>query len=538
MELKTIIETLSQASAYPDPVESIEVFQTHISVVFLTDDFAYKIKKPLELDFLDYSTLEKRLHFCREEVRLNRRLAPDVYLGIIPILEMNKSLRVEERFADELEDSSRKNIVEYAVKMKRLPPERTFRELLKKGELSEDLLDRFARKLVAFYSEADSGQEISRNGDWPVVLENSRGNFEQSRPFIDQTLSRPVFDRIHERTEEALKRLRTLMERRSRDHIPRDTHGDLRLEHIYFFPNAEKEKQITVVDCIEFNKRFRYADPVADVAFLAMELEHEGYPHLSRKLTDAYFEYAGDPDGKKLLPFYIVYRHMVRGKVSSIKSTEKSVPEKNRKSAHNKARGHFLAALSKLVLPMEKPCLVLVGGLPGVGKSTLARQLEDKADFVRISSDVIRKKLAGLPETTDAGADFGEGIYTAEWTDKTYGQLLIKAGEMLFLGRRVLVDASFSKNKYRIEFLDMARGFGLPGLFLICEADRQVVRERLGARENDTSDANWDIYIKAAEQWENPYNGIRGKVHAVFTNGTPDESLAASLRLLASECLV
>jgi len=533
MELEKIIETLRQPSAYPDPVGSIEVFQTHISVVFLAGDFAYKIKKPISLGFLDYSTLEKRLHFCREEVRLNRRLSPDVYLEVVPILHQYGSLVIEERSTNDPESRSRNNIKEYAVKMKRLPPGCTFRALLERGELEEDLLDRLAAKLVDFYSEADFGEEISKVGSWPVVSDNSKENFEQIRPFIGQTLSRQVFNRLHEQTEEALKNLRTLIERRSRGYIPRDTHGDLRLEHIYFFPNAEEQMQIIVVDdCIEFNKRFRYADPVADVAFLAMDLEHEGYPQLSRKFSDAYFKKADDAQGRKLLPFYILYRHMVRGKVSGIKSAEKSVQKEKREKAHNKARRHFLSALGKLSLPMEKPCLVLVGGLPGVGKSTLARQLEDKAGFVRISSDSFRKKLAGLPETADAGADFSEGIYTAEWTGKTYGQLLIKAGEMLFQGRRVVVDASFPRNKYRIEFLDMARNLGISGLFFICEADHQVVRDRLEARKNDVSDANWDIYLKATDQWETPSDEIMSRVSAVFTNGTPDESLSASLRLL------
>jgi aminoglycoside phosphotransferase family enzyme/predicted kinase len=533
--IQDLMEDLCKPSVYPHEVDCVERIQTHISVVFLAGGYAYKLKKPLDLGFLDYTTLDKRLDCCEQEVRLNRRLAPTVYCGVVPIRNSRGSVCVGQEMDERDAGRTDKDLIECAVKMVRLPSDRTFRSLLSRGELTSERLDQLAQKLVAFYAAADAGGEVSRMGDWPMVARNCQENFEQIAPFVGQTLSAKLYGRLGQYTEVALQKHRSVVEKRARENVPRDTHGDLRLEHAYAWAKEGGLPDVLVVDCIEFNKRFRYADPVSDIAFLAMELEYEGRPDLSQAFTESYFRRSGDLEGLKLLPFYIAYRHVVRGKVCSLKARQEEVPRDKREEAEARARRHFLGALGRLAPPEERPCLILVGGLPGVGKSTVARLLEERVDFVRLSSDRIRKQLAGLPESSPAGAPFEEGIHTPAWTNRTYAELRRQAMKRLFQGDRVLVDASFRSESHRKMVSDAAKTLGVPALFLFCRADRDVVRRRLESREEGPSDANWDIYCKAAQRWEAVGPDTGARMHRISTQGSPDAALSEAVKCLAEE---
>ena len=532
-----LMAALCDPSAYPHEADSVERIQTHISVVFLAGPYAYKLKKPLDLGFLDYTTLDKRLDCCRQEVRLNRRLAPAVYRGVVPVRSRRGDVRVGREMDEGDAGKAEKDVIEYAVKMIRLPSGRTFRALLRRGELTQEHLEELARKLVAFYAGADAGGEVSRMGDWPTVCANCRENFEQIEPFIGQTLSANVYRRLRKYTEAALQNHRGLMERRAGENVPRDTHGDLRLEHAYAWVGEGGVPEVLVVDCIEFNRRFRYADPVSDIAFLAMDLEYEGRADLSRAFAESYLHQADDREGRELLPFYVSYRHVVRGKVCGLKARQKEVSGEKREEAEVRARRHFLGALGTLAPPGERPCLVLVGGLPGVGKTTVARSVERRLGFVRIASDRIRKNLAGLTEEADAGAPFEEGIYTPAWTAKTYAELRRQAMQRLFQGERVLVDASFGSEKHRQTVLDAARTLGVPGLFLLCRADRDEVRRRIAVREEGPSDADWNVHRKAAERWEPVASDTEKRTRYISTQGSPEAALSEAVERLSEEGL-
>ncbi len=300
--------------------------RTHISVVLLAGDYAYKLRKPLDLGFLDFSTPEKRRRACEDEVRLNRRLAPDVYLGVVPVTRGPEG----PRFGGEGE------VLEHAVRMRRLPPGATAAARLERGELDRESLERVARRVARFHREAASGPEIARYGRWEVVAGNARENFEQTVGHVGDVVTAAVHDRTRELTERELRRRRGLIEERAEGGAPRDTHGDLLLEHVYLFPDREPPGDVVIVDCIEFNDRFRYADPVADAAFPVMDLTVRGRRDLARRFADAYFAASDDPDGRRLLDLYVSYRAAVRAKVRGISARQADLPAGERREARRR----------------------------------------------------------------------------------------------------------------------------------------------------------------------------------------------------------
>jgi aminoglycoside phosphotransferase family enzyme/predicted kinase len=519
MELARLIEALANAAAYSHPVERVEVRQTHISAVFLAGDYVYKIKKPVNLGFLDFSTLQRRHHFCEEEVRLNRRLAPEVYLGVVPVSHTGQEVKME----------APGDVVEWAVKMKRLPQEATLQQRLERGQVSVGAVEALAHKVASFHARAEAGGHIAAFGRLEVVARNARENFDQAAPQVGTTLSRAVWERLRALTEAALTRLQPLIEARADRGVPRDTHGDLHLDHVYLFPDRKPPTDLVIIDCIEFNQRFRFADPVADMAFLVMDLLFHQRQDLARAFAEAYFRAANDDEGKALLPFYTAYRAAVRGKVEGFELVEKEVPEAERVGALARAQAHWLLALGQLEEPDQRPCLVLVGGLPGSGKSTLAQGLAKRANLCLIRSDLVRKELAGLPTREPASAPFGEGIYTPAWTERTYAECLRRAERALFEGKRVVVDASFGAEKRRRAFLELAARLRVPGIFLLCRADPETARLRLANRRGDASDAGWAIYQRAAERWEEPGPWAREALHEVSTVGPQEQTLARAL---------
>lgn len=536
MDLTGLIRGLSRPSAYPYSVgEDVRVHQTHISVVFLAGDWAYKVKKPVDTGFLDYTTLDQRLEYCRRETELNRRLAPEVYRGVVPIFEEEGGLVVGEEALDGQPDSPERTAVEYAVWMERLPPRRTFKSLVRRGELDEEHVERLARLLADFYRDAETGPRISEVGDWPVVARNCQENFDQSEPYVDATVSRPVLDALERHTRQALDELEELIRSRAERDIPRDGHGDLRLGHIYHLADRQEGQGLVIVDCIEFNERFRYQDPVADAAFLSMDLSLEDRDDLRSRFEEIFLEARDDEEGSCLFPFYAAYRFVVRGKVQSMRSEQSELPEADRIRAVNKARHHYLRALGILAPPAERPALVMVGGLPGTGKTTLARGLEERWGELLLRSDEVRKELAGLGPREEAAAPFGEGIYSPSHTRRTYETLLERTREALFRGNRVVVDASFHQQRWRTAFLDAARALGVAVRLLVCTAPAEVARDRLSSRGPDASDADPEIHREMADAWESLSEEMDQRTREVETTDPPEEVVASALAFLREE---
>jgi uncharacterized protein len=519
--IQKLLNDLSRPAAYPYAVEKVNVQQTHISIVFLAGPYVYKIKKPVQLGFLDFGTLQRRRHFCEEEVRLNRRLAPDVYLGVVPVALRDGVLCFE----------GDGEAVEWAVKMRCLPHEATLESRLERDEVTPADLAQLARRLADFHHAAATNEHVASFGCFEVIARNCRENFEQTAAHVGTTVQPTVYERTRRRLEELLESLRPVIAERAAIRPARDTHGDLRLDHVYHFPEQPPHGDWLIIDCIEFNERFRYADPIADVAFLVMDLMVAGRRDLGRILEREYLDAAADADGARLFPLYVAYRALVRAKVEGIKFFEREVPAADRQTALQAARAHWLLAFSLLEPPAGLPFIVMVAGLPGTGKSALAAELAARLSYTVLRSDVVRKELAGaaIHDT------LGEELYTAPWSERVYAELARRTAERLEHGERVIVDANFRHEAQRRMFLDLAVTWGVPALILHCQASADVVRERLGRRHGDASDADWKVHQRLATTWEAPGHATLRNLATLDANQLLDEVVEQALRRLAAK---
>ncbi len=525
MNLAPLIQALSDPQAYPTPVDAVQVHQTHISVVFLAATYAYKIKKPVNFGFVQLQHAGKAAALVRRGSPAQSPAGAEVYLGVVPIAQDGPYVRVE----------GAGSVIEWAVKMQRLPEAATLGSAVEGDRVDRATIEELARRIADFHRRADRDGQIAEYGRFEVVARNSRENFEQSASHIGTTVSASVFERLRSLTEEALCRLRPTIDERAARHVTCDTHGDLRLDHVYLFPGREPPGDMVIIDCIEFNPRFRAADPVADMAFLTMDLVRRGRRDLGARFRDAYFEASGDDQGRILVPFYVSYRATVRGKVDGMKVREPEVGEVERSVAQAAAAAHWLVALGSLEKPRNRPCLVLLGGLPGIGKSTLAQALAIHAGFTVIRSDLVRKELAGASGHEPADAQYGAAIYSAEWTERTYRECVRRAAAGLFEGKRALIDATFRDEAERTRALDAAHRGGVPGLLLICQADPAVVKERLDRRRNDASDADWAIYLETARRWEPSAPRTERLAHVINSGQDSPTPLDQALEVL--QCL-
>jgi aminoglycoside phosphotransferase family enzyme len=328
IDQKQVIEALMKPEAYEEKPDSIEVVQTHISVVFLTKCFVYKVKKAVNFGFLNFTTLEKRRFFCEKELELNRRLCGDMYVEVVPI---NKASAIKIKGEGET--------VEYAVKMKRMPQEKIMSRLLEENKVDDKLIGRIAKIIAEFHSKAETNDKISEFGSLAAIGTNWKENFEQTEEFIGKTIATENFTLIRDRVEDFMKKNAPLFKKRIAENRVRDCHGDIHSGNIFIID------KIYIFDAIEFNERFRYSDVAADVAFLAMDLDFKKRTDLSNFFVKKYVEYSGDEELRKLLPFYECYRAYVRGKVVGFKLKDPNVRSEEKSMAKKEAEAYFKLAV-------------------------------------------------------------------------------------------------------------------------------------------------------------------------------------------------
>ncbi len=507
-----LLAFLESPLSYPLRAVAVRSTQTHISWVFLASPFVYKVKKPVNLGFLDFSTLEKRHHFCAREVQLNRRLSPDVYLGVTPIYEN------EEGFSFEKTNG---NIVEYAVKMRELAPDFFLNELLATRAVGETEIDRVIARLRRFYESEIPSPEIEEWGRPEKLRISTDENFAQVRPFVGQTISPAAFDAIRAFTDHFYEAKSRLFEERILQRRIRDCHGDLRLDHVHITPET-----VTIFDCIEFNDRFRFIDIANDLAFLAMDFDFEREHKLGALFLRNAARELRDPGMLPLVDFYKCYRAFVRGKVESLQA--------NADEHVQRAARYFRLALRYATIGSGPSVLVVMGGI-ATGKSTVAQQLARELDWPVFSSDTIRKTLAKIPLTTRTSPELRGKVYSDEMTGQTYAKLMEEGLGALATNSGVILDATFSSRARRDQLRKECRQAGVRLQLIELEADPREIAKRIQSREksaNEISDARLEDLetLRAASE---PTSELAPDLVKVSSSGPVSEAVRMCLSLLA-----
>jgi aminoglycoside phosphotransferase family enzyme/predicted kinase len=471
----TIKEDLLRLEAYaPIRTSAIVLRETQISWVFLLDNDAFKVKKPVDLGLLDFRTKSRRQAACNAEVRLNARLAPHVYRKVVPV-------RVGEDGRARIGGNGA--IIDWAIHMVRLSDEARADRLLARGALTPCVIDAIAQRIAGFHRSARSDAATARFGLPAMIAQNLHENFAQTRETLGRYLRPEDADEVIRWQTAFLRGHATLFERRIATGRVRDGHGDLRLEHVYLEPNDE----VTIIDCIEFNERFRFADVCADLAFLSMDLAAHGRVDLAERLLAAYAREVDDFDLYAVVDFYESYRAFVRGKMAAMLAQNTAIDESTRRRADEDARRYFLLALSADRRPVLLPAVVAVGGLIGSGKSTIAECIGAEMGAPVIDADRTRKWMLGVEATRRLQEPVWSGAYDPAFTETVYAEVLRRAGVVLESGRPVVLDASFRSREMRRAARELAILHNVPFRFVECHAPADVCKARLVDRERHRS---------------------------------------------------
>lgn len=474
--LPALIQQMTQPEFYPHPVvEPIQLIQTHVSYVLLTGDFAYKVKKPVNFGFLDFSTLEKRHHFCDEELRLNQRGAAELYLAVLPIVQTGNQFQLD----------GSGEAVEYVVKMQQFPQSALFTEVYDRGELTETLLEELAQELAEFHRKAAINDYIRSFGEVAQIRQAIDENYEQTQSYIGRAQTQSQFDQTRQYTDRLFAEQEALFKQRIQCNWIRECHGDVHLRNIALWQN-----RIYLFDCIEFNEFFRFVDVMFDIAYIIMDLDVRDRHDLSNRFMNAYVEQMGDWEGLQVLPLYLSRQSYVRAKVTSFLLDDPSIDQAAKQEIAESAARYYRLAW-EYTRPREGR-LILMSGLSGSGKSTLARQLAAQMGGIHLRSDAVRKHLAGLPlEAT--GSD---ELYSPEMTQKTYDRLLQLGVTLAKQGYPVILDAKYDRQVLRQPAIEQAEAIALPLQIIHCTAPIEVLQDRLRQRQNDISDANVDVLLR------------------------------------------
>ncbi|WP_053764152.1 AAA family ATPase [Streptomyces sp. AS58] len=436
--------------------------ETHTAIVFFAGDRAYKLKKPVDLEFVNYTTVAARRAACEREVRLNRRFAPDVYLGL-----------------GEFRSPEREEAEPFVV-MRRMPKDRRLSHLVREGAAVDGVLRTVARHLAAWHAEGPRHRDVAEHGTRDALWSRWQAGFAQVHALAADGLTLDGVDEAEQLVCRYLAGREPLFDARIEQGRVVDGHGDLRAEDIFCLDDGPR-----VLDCLEFDDHLRCVDGLDDAAFLSMDLEQLGAPEAASYFLARYSQYSGDPAPPSLWHHYVAYRAFVRAKVSLIQASQGAPGAE--------ATSRRLLSTTLRHLRTSAVCLTLVGGLPGSGKSTLSGALADRLGVTLLSTDRIRKELAGIAPEQPAAAGYGEGLYTPEWSARTYAALLDRASVLLSAGESVVLDATWSDAGQREAALRLAQDTSTDLVALHCHVPAEVSAARLSVRPPGTSDAGPDI---------------------------------------------
>lgn len=467
-----LIQQMLQPEFYPHPVtEPIELIQTHVSYVLLTGDYAYKLKKPVNFGFLDFSTLDKRQHFCNEELRLNQRGAPNLYLEVLPITQVENQFHL----------GGTGQPVEYVLKMSQFPQDALLLTMFEQGKLNETHMEKLGRVVAQYHAKALTNDYIRTFGEVAQVRQAIDENYEQTYKYIGGPQSQAQFEETKQYTDSFFDSPQLFTSRIENNKI-RECHGDLHLRNICLW-----QDKILLFDCIEFNEPFRFVDVMYDVAFTVMDLEARQRSDLGNAFLNTYVEQTGDWEGLQVLPLYLSRQAYVRAKVTSFLLDDPTIPVAAKEEAGTAAAHYY-----KLAWQYTKPRqgkLILMSGLSGAGKSTVARQLARRLNAIHIRSDAVRKHL-GKIELTERG---GDDLYTPEMTQKTYERLLLLGVMLANQGFPVILDAKYDRTSLRTDAIASSKLDQIPLQIFHCTAPMDVLRDRLTSRTGDIADATADL---------------------------------------------
>ncbi len=484
-----LISALCNADIYPHATRDIALIETHISWVILTGDYAYKIKKPVNFGFLDFTTLAQRKQYCEAELSLNARSAPEIYLGLVAIYGSIEAPCISEDI------DSIQQPIEYAIKMNQFEQHQLFSALSRSEELKMQHIEELADKVANFHSQVKAADPASQYGQPHQVYAPMRQNFEQIAELLD-TLEldkhgelKMQLRQLEAWTESTFERLRPLLAARKQDGFVKDCHGDMHLGNLTLFRG-----HVTLFDCIEFNNDFRWIDVISDIAFLIMDFEDHKLAHFANRFLNNYLEHTGDYAGLKLLPFYKAYRATVRAKISLLSMLSPGLTRQRRAQLEKQYLSYIDLAERCSALPNR--IVLTMHGLSGTGKSTVALRLVDRLGLVRIRSDVERKRIFDLDAQSHPVGELARELYQETSTRQTYHKLAELCAHTLDAGLSVVIDATNLKHWQREMIQHTADLRGVPVSIAYCQASMSVIREWIQKRrkENqDASDANFDV---------------------------------------------
>jgi aminoglycoside phosphotransferase family enzyme/predicted kinase len=463
-------------AVYDHPVDHVELIETHISWVLLTGQYAYKVKKPVNFGFLDFSTLELRRECCEQELRLNRRLAPDIYLEVVAItLTPDKPVI-----------NGDGEVIEYAVRMSQFPQSAQFDNMLAAGTLNVDHIDALAHMVAEFHQSIQVADASMDFGNSESVYGPVEENFIQINQHMDTHAYTDALTQLQQWSQSEFDRLKPVFVQRKQAGFIRECHGDMHLRNLIWLDGAPR-----AFDCIEFNPQLRWIDVISEVAFLMMDLQDRQQPRLANRFINSYLEATGDYAGLALLSYYLCYRAMVRAKVDALRLEQNNISADEK--VHATAEFESYIELASHYTTQSRPRLIIMRGMSASGKSTVSQQLLEAMPAIRIRSDVERKRLFNIAAMDRASSDVDTGIYTRQASLQTYERLLELAQVIIEAGFNVIVDAAFLKYEQRVAFQKTAAELAIPYAIVEVTAPDDVLRQRITSRVKGVSDADLSI---------------------------------------------